>query len=122
MKSLLGIPWDETEVRVAYGRTFFYDKVGWEDLILGYCTKKDFDHYLNTSDYTFMKDEDDPLPGELLYAELNCKYRKQRIKRAFRLIPKLMDSLFRHLRWPIPAILISTFERDCIGFGRLLSF
>lgn len=80
VKSLLGIPWDETEAQVTYGKTFFYDKVGWEDLILGYCTKKEFDQYLNTSNYTFMKDEDDPKPGRLLYKQMRKCYYKKRLK------------------------------------------
>ena len=80
VKSLLGIPWEETESRVSYGKTFFYDKVGWEDLILGYCTKKEFKNYLNTSDYSFMMDKDDPKPGRFLYNQMRIRYYKKRLK------------------------------------------
>lgn len=94
VKHLLRLPWDEKETQVSFGKTFFYDKVGWEDLILGLCTRKDFNNYLKTSDYTFMKDDEDPKPGELLYAELNHKYRKLQLKRNFPFLNAL--SKLRH--------------------------
>ena len=94
VKNLLEIPWEETETQVTYGKTFFYDKVGWEDLILGLCTKKDFNQYLKTSDYTFMRDDDDPRPGKMLYAELNHRYRVQQIQRRFPILSKISSAMF----------------------------
>ena len=79
VKSLLGESWQPAEAEVTYGKTFFYDKVGWEDLIRGKCSHKEFKHYLAVSDYTFMKDADDPVPGALLYADMGKRYRKNRI-------------------------------------------
>ena len=80
VKHLLGIPWDEKETQVTFGKTFFYDKVGWEDLILGLCSKKEFNTYLKTSDYTFMKDDEDPEPGKILYRHLQWQYYKRQLR------------------------------------------
>lgn len=80
VKSLLGIHWDMEEAKVTYGKTFFYDKVGWEDLMYGFCSKKEFNHYLESSDYTFMKDDNDPIPGKIFYRQMGNKYFKRRIK------------------------------------------
>lgn len=98
VKSLTGLNWNEDEAKVRYGTTFFYDKVGWEDLILGLCTKKEFDHYLHTSDYTFMKDNDDPQPGILLYEQLNKKYRNGRVKRMFPILSRCFSKLKKIFR------------------------
>lgn len=81
VKHLLGMPWDEKETQVTFGKTFFYDKVGWEDLILGFCSRKEFNTYLKTSDYTFMKDDEDPKPGRVLYRQLERQYYLKRIKK-----------------------------------------
>lgn len=90
VKFLLDIPWDEAETRVSYGKTFFYDKVGWEDLILGHCSYKEFKHYLKSSDYTFMRDVDDPKPGIILYRQMCKKYLKFKSKRILSVILKLL--------------------------------
>ena len=98
VKALSGAGWDVSETSVSYGKTFFYDKVGWEDLIFGLCTKKDFENYLKTSDYTFMKDADDPVPGQLLYDKLNREYRRKRIKRLFPFTSKLISRILKKIR------------------------
>lgn len=59
---------------VKMGTTFFYDKVGWEDLMNGYCTKKEFSHYQVISDFSLMKDDLDPKPGIILYKALRKKF------------------------------------------------
>ena len=81
VKSLLGIHWNAEETKATYGKTFFYDKVGWEDLILGYCSYKEFKNFLKSSDYTFMRDVDDPKPGDILYGQMYKKYLKLKLKR-----------------------------------------
>lgn len=89
VKHLLGITWDEKEAQVTFGKTFFYDKVGWEDLILGLCSRKEFKTYLKTSDYTFMKDDEDPKPGRILYRQLEWQYLKRRIE-------QVISAILRH--------------------------
>ena len=98
VKSLLGDPWDPSEAEVTYGKTFFYDKVGWEDLILGLCSREEFNHYLAVSDYTFMKDPDDPVPGELLYADMEKDCKRNRIKRLFPLTSRVLARIRSLLR------------------------
>lgn len=86
VKHLLGNHWDAEEAKVTYGKTFFYDKVGWEDLMYGFCSYKEFKHYLKSSDYTFMRDVDDPKPGNILYKQMCKKYMKMRLKSLLRRI------------------------------------
>lgn len=86
VRHLLGNHWDAEEAKVTYGKTFFYDKVGWEDLMCGFCSYKEFKHYLKTSDYTFMRDVDDPKPGNILYWQMGKKYLKMRLKSFFKRI------------------------------------
>lgn len=98
VKSLLGNPWLPGETEVTCGKTFFYDKVGWEDLVLGLCSRQEFNHYLQMSDYTFMKDPDDPAPGEVLYAEMERQRRKNQIKRMFPIPARIMGRILSFLR------------------------
>ena len=80
VKYLAREEYDLSSVDVRYGTRFFYDKVAWEDLLLGHCTRKDFRNYANVSDFSFLKDMDDPRPGELLYKQMRWSYAKKCVK------------------------------------------
>lgn len=71
---------DISSVSIKLGTRFFYDKVGWEDLLYGFCTLKDFMHYMAISDFTLMKDDMDTKPGRLLYRSMSWKYIKKRLR------------------------------------------
>lgn len=86
---LTGKKYDLSSVNVRYGTRFFYDKVAWEDLLLGHCTRKDFRNYAKVSDFSFLKDKDDPQPGELLYKQMRWSYAKKCVKSVLKCcIPK----------------------------------
>lgn len=80
VNSLIGKKDDTLSTKVRYGTRFFYDKVAWEDLLLGNCTRRDFRNYEAASEFSFMKDEDDPMPGKLLYRKMWLRYMKKCVK------------------------------------------
>ena len=70
----------DLSVSVKMGTRFFYDKVGWEDLMHGYCTLKDFRRYMRESDFSLMKDDMDPTPGRLLYRKMIGRYWMNKVR------------------------------------------
>ena len=80
---------------VRYGTKFFYEMVGWDDLLHGYCTTKDFKKYIKEADFSLINDERDPKPYVYLQRNMKYLYFKNRIKEKLPFVMKAMKSLKR---------------------------
>lgn len=70
----------------AYGKSFIYEKVAWEDYMHGYMSKRELDDRMAAADITLLNNTDDPAPCRLFMRQMKlslCKARLMRTKRNF---------------------------------------
>lgn len=79
VKHMKGIPCGEDELTPEFGKTYFYEKMGYEDLLHEILTKETFDEWDQKADIKFFVNEEDPEPGEIFTEE-----QEKRIKRKAR--------------------------------------
>ena len=76
----------EEECVSAYGKSFIYEKVAWEDYMHGYMSKRELDDRMAAADITLLNNTDDPEPCRLFMRQMKlslCKARLVRSKRKF---------------------------------------
>ena len=76
----------EEEWVSAYGKSFIYEKVAWEDYMHGYMSKRELDDRMAAADITLLNNSDDPEPCRLFMRQMKlslCKARLVRAKRNF---------------------------------------
>ena len=76
----------EEECVKAYGKSFIYEKVAWEDYMHGYMSKRELDDRMAAADITLLNNTDDPEPCRLFMRQMKlslCKARLVRTKRKF---------------------------------------
>lgn len=79
---LMGQDVDHQEVKIKeFGKTFVYEKVAWEDYIYSHMTKAELDRCINEADYTLLKDDSDPKPGQIFARRIRLSAMKQRVKK-----------------------------------------
>ncbi len=71
---------DEDEERIcSYGKTFTYEKVAWEDYILGYIGRDELLNSLNKVDLKLLDQDIDPEPGKIFARRIRLSGIKHRI-------------------------------------------
>jgi len=66
VKGLLGQEFDEEDVRVeAYGKSFIYEKVAWDDYSAGFINKRQLNRMLAAADIRLLESTEDPAPTEM---------------------------------------------------------
>ena len=81
VNSITGHPTDKWEKEIKSTATFANERICMDNWYDGYLTKKDFYHLLGSSDISFVKDADDPMPEKYFKQELTKKRIKRIIKR-----------------------------------------
>lgn len=98
VKKLAGIDITEDELKVKrFGRTFFYEVVGWNDYFHHYLTREQIDEYIENADVQFIMNEDDPAPGEVFMKRTNDRIERRKpslqkeIKQDFSKVPEKIE-------------------------------
>lgn len=63
----------------AFGKTFVYEKVAWEDYIHSYISKGELKDCINNCDFKLLADRNDPAPGKIFYKRIRLSAIKHRI-------------------------------------------
>ena len=71
----------EEEKIKAYGKSFVYEKVAWEDFIHSYMTKQELKACIEGADHKLLDYAEDPRPGEIFKKRIRLSAAKQRIKK-----------------------------------------
>ena len=79
MKELQGLGHDPEEEKMpAFGKTFVYEKVAWEDYIHGYMNRQELEACIQGADFTLLEDADDPAPGKCFDRRIRMSAAKHR--------------------------------------------
>lgn len=82
VRAVTGIPRSpESERMNAFGRTFVYEKVAWEDYINGYMSRQELKVCINDADFTLLASKDDSAPGRCFYRRIRLSALKHRVRR-----------------------------------------
>ena len=85
VKEALGQRHTPEEERVkAYGKSFIYEKVAWEDYMHGYMSKRELDDRLAAADITLLNYKEDPEPCRLFMQKMKLSMHKVRLVRTRR--------------------------------------
>ena len=74
----------EEECVSAYGKSFIYEKVAWEDYMHGYMSKRELDDRMAAADITLLNNTDDPEPCRLFMRQMKLSLYKARLVRSKR--------------------------------------
>ena len=89
VKETLGIPHGKEEEIPVYGKKYFYEKEGYEDLLHDILSEETFNEWNEKADIKFFVNEDDPEPGEIFIGEMEKRRQKKAIREEQR--QKVMD-------------------------------
>lgn len=83
----------EDEKVEAYGKSFIYEKVAWDDYINGFMTKKELDECISAADIKLLCNDDDPAPGEFFIKDMTKRARRRKIKAKLRVFKPYLRAL-----------------------------
>lgn len=83
----------EDEKVEAYGKSFIYEKVAWDDYINGFMTKKELDECIAAADIKLLCNDDDPAPGEFFIKDMTKRARRRKIKAKLRVVKPYLRAL-----------------------------
>lgn len=83
----------EDEKVEAYGKSFIYEKVAWDDYINGFMTKKELDECIAAADIKLLCNDDDPAPGEFFIKDMIKRARRRKIKEKLRVFKPYLRAL-----------------------------
>lgn len=83
----------EDEKVEAYGKSFIYEKVAWDDYINGFMTKKELDECIAAADIKLLCNDDDPAPGEFFIKDMIKRARRRKIKEKLRVFKPYLSAL-----------------------------
>ena len=83
----------EDEKVEAYGKSFIYEKVAWDDYINGFMTKKELDECIAAADIKLLCNDDDPAPGEFFIKDMTKRARRRKIKEKLRVFKPYLRAL-----------------------------
>lgn len=72
----------EEEIVGAFGKTFIYEKVAWEDYIYSYMTGKELKKLLKEADFTLLANSEDPNPGKVFNRRIRMSAVKHKLMMA----------------------------------------
>lgn len=99
VKEVLGEGHTPEEEQVdAYGKSFVYEKVAWEDYIHGYLTKKELDETIQNADITLLYSKDDPAPETLFLKRIKRQVLKHKLKQIKHAIKEIVMPPLRLLK------------------------
>ena len=82
VKEALGETHSPQEEKVsAYGKSFLYEKVAWEDYMHGFMTKKALEDRIAAADITLLNYDNDPAPGKLFMKQMKGSMTKAKLKK-----------------------------------------
>ena len=90
----------EEECVSAYGKSFIYEKVAWEDYMHGYMSKRELDDRMAAADITLLNNTDDPEPCRLFMRQMKLSMYKARLVRAKRNFVKWAKKTVRSIIRP----------------------
>lgn len=70
----------EEEQVAAYGKSFIYEKVAWEDHIHGFMTREELNAGIAAADITLLCNDDDPGPGKAFHKKIRWTIVKKKVK------------------------------------------
>lgn len=76
----------EDEKVSAYGKSFIYEKVAWDDYIYGFMTKRELNDCLRNADIKLLCNDDDPQPGNIYMKGIKKTAFKKRTKQKLKSI------------------------------------
>lgn len=106
VKKALGEEPTEEEKKVeAYGKSFIYEKVAWDDYMNGFMTKKELNECIAAADITLLGYDNDPAPGEYFEKNIKKTITKKKLRGVKKtvksgVIPTLRQSKAVVLRYP----------------------
>lgn len=81
VKAICGEHYNQEAAAIkAYGKTFVYEKVAWEDYIHGYITKDELKRCLKEADFALLANTDDPEPGKYFSRRIRLSCIKRKVK------------------------------------------
>ena len=83
----------EEEKVEAYGKSFIYEKVAWDDYINGFMTKKELDECIANADIKLLCNDDDPAPGDFFIKNMTRRARRRKIKEKLRVFKPYLRAL-----------------------------
>ena len=79
VKELIGEGHSEAEERLnAFGKSFVYEKVAWEDYIHSHMSRYELNKCIEDADFTLLADKNDPAPGRSFYKRIRLSAVKHR--------------------------------------------
>lgn len=87
----------EEEKVEAYGKSFIYEKVAWDDYIHGFMTKRELDTCIAEADIPLLYSNEDPAPGQLFIRKITKTARKKKIKQKLKKIRRSLGQIKRGL-------------------------
>lgn len=85
----------EEEKVTAYGRSFIYEKVAWDDYIHGFMTKRELNTCIAEADIPLLYSDEDPAPGQLFIRKITKTARKKKIKQRLKKIRRSLGQMKR---------------------------
>lgn len=99
VKEVLGKRHTPEEEKVdAYGKSFIYEKVAWEDYINGYMTKKELNECIHSADITLLCNEDDPVPGQVFMERIKKSAYRKKLRKIKGKIKKAVFPILRKIK------------------------
>lgn len=107
VKAVKGESYSEEEKQVdAYGKSFVYEKVAWEDYIHGFMTRKELNSCIKSADITLLMNSDDVIPGKLFNKKMFLLMLNNKVKKSVRVnikktLKTIKNSFLRKYRTPL---------------------
>lgn len=107
VKDALNIPYSENDEKVsAYGKSFIYEKIAWEDYMHGFMSKKELKKCINESDITLLCNKDDSVPGKIFNKDIKRKTFRYKARNTKKSIIKTVKKIFYPILRPLKHILL----------------
>ena len=78
VKGVCGVPHDESEEIPEFGKTYLYEKEGYEDVLHGMLDEDVFRDWEQKAQIKFFVNDDDPEPGEIFISGMEKKLRRKK--------------------------------------------
>lgn len=89
----------------AYGKSFIYEKIAWEDYINGFMTKKELKKCISEADITLLCSDEDPVPGEIFNKQIKRTALRRKVRNTKRAVKKTIKKVLYPVLRPIKHIL-----------------
>ena len=80
VKETLGVPHGPEEETPVFGKKYFYEKEGYEDLLHDILSEEEFNEWNEKADIKFFVNDKDPEPGEIFIGDMEKRRRKKAVR------------------------------------------